>query len=74
MAKITDFSGDLTKLERGKEQVNIAQTAEVLKCINIMFNNGFFYYLIKNDLHTNKMFQKIVKLLVKICFKRNKGI
>jgi len=72
MAKITDFSRDLTSLERGKKQVNIAQTAEILKCIDIMFNNGFFYYLIKNDLHTNIMFQKIVKLMVKICFVKEK--
>ena len=69
--KITEFSKELSVLEGGKEQVNIAQIAEINKNIDEMFG-GFFYYLIRNDLHTNKTFQKIVKIMVKICFKKNK--
>tara|TARA_R100000656_G_scaffold99611_1_gene72278 strand:- start:466 stop:717 length:252 start_codon:yes stop_codon:yes gene_type:complete len=81
MAKITDWVQDAMlesfhfleiKREKGKEQINIAQGSEFVKVQNEM-SNGFHYYLIKNDLYTNEKFQKIVKIMVKIFFKKNKG-
>jgi len=44
--KITDFAVEVTKLEGGKKQINIAQVKEVLKVINKLLG-GKLYKLIR---------------------------
>lgn len=44
--KITEFLKKVAEMEGKKKQVNIAQIAEVLKCVNKL-SNGQVYKLIK---------------------------
>jgi len=44
--KVSDFAVEVTKLEAGKKEVNIAQTKEILKVVNKLLK-GKLYKLIK---------------------------
>ena len=68
---IKEFNKEIAKREGGNKQVNIGQINEISKIINEM-TNGIFYKFVKTELYKDKVFIRMLKLALILCFRVKK--